>query len=140
MKRNALPLAMVFALAACAERGPLPTPWDRLAPGGRANVLSVGEGPLVDGACTRDLDKPVETNFTFTADSGSVATLDVTDNGVLGLNGTLTLNGEVVVSHPMLGDGDPVDVAVPVTLLAENHLVCRLEGKPGSGLAFQVTP
>ena len=138
MRHYALGFATIFALGACAEQGTLTAPAKGLTPGGRSKVVSVGGGALAEGVCTRSTGQPIEVIFPFSGAPGS-ATLGVTDNGVLGLNGTITLNGGVVVTHPILGGNAPVDLSVPVTLLSENVLVCKLEGKPGSGLAFQVT-
>ena len=33
-----------------------------------------------------------------------------------------------------------VNISVPLTLAAQNTLVCKLEGKPGSGVSLSVTP
>ena len=138
MNRHALSLVMVLALSACAGRSARTVSGNVLAPRGRAPAVATGDRPLADGACTATADKSALVNYTFAADSGSVGMLDVTDNGVTGADATITLNGEVVVSPPMLSDREPV--AVPVNLLGENVLVCRIEGTSGSGLAFQVTP
>ena len=135
MRHYLLGLATILALGACAERGTLTAPTETLTADGRLNAVG---GPVVQGQCTRSTGQPIEVSFPFSGAPGS-ATLGVTDNGELGLNGTITLNGEVVVTHPMLGGNGPVALSVPVTLLADNVLVCKLEGKPGSGLAFQVT-
>jgi hypothetical protein len=140
MKPNALALASFLVIGACADQRAVTAPAARLTPGGRLNVGGPG-GSLISESCTRTTGTPVEVTFTFTGTPGSSDSLRVVDNGELGLNGTITLNGEAVVTHPMLGGNGPVNLAVPVTLLpgVENVVICKLEGKPGSGLAFQVT-
>ena len=137
MKPNLLALASILVLGACADNGAVTSPATRLTPGGRVNV--VGGGPLLTGDCTRSTSTPVAVTFTFSGTPGISDTLRVADNGELGLNGTITLNGQVVVGHPDLGGNGSVSLAVPVTLLPDNVLVCKLEGKPGSGLSFQIT-
>jgi hypothetical protein len=136
MKRVALSLAVLLLATACADQRTPTTPGTSLVPNGRLNAS--GGGPLASGDCTRSTGKPVEVSFTFGATDGGSAMLTVTDNGVQGLNGTITLNGVEVVTHPMLGGNGPVNLSVPVTTAASNVLVCKLEGKPGSGLSFQV--
>jgi hypothetical protein len=135
MKRVALTLATLLFATACADQRTPTAPGTSLVPQGRLNAS--GGGPLKSGDCTRDKGKPVELSFTFLAGISS-ATLTVTDNGVQGLNGTITLNGVEVVTHSMLGGNGAVNLSVPVTTAASNVLVCKLEGKPGSGLSFVV--
>jgi hypothetical protein len=139
MKPNLLALASILVLGACADNGAVTSPATRLTPGGRLNAVGVGGGTLTSGDCLRTTGKPVEVSFLFSGTPGSSDTLRVADNGELGLNGTITLNGQVVVGHPDLGGNGSVSLAVPVTLLPDNVLVCKLEGKPGSGLSFQIT-
>jgi hypothetical protein len=136
MKRATLYLATLVLAAACTDQRAPTSPGGLLVPRGRLNV--VGVGPLASGDCLRSTGKPVEVSFAFSATDGASATLTVTDNGIQGLNGTITLNGEVVVTHPMFGGNASLNLSVPVTLAADNVLVCKLEGKPGSGLSFQV--
>ena len=132
--------AVVLVAIGCADPHTPTAPMLGLVPNQRPNaVVAVGGGPLVQGACTRDKGKPVAASFEFSATDGGAATLQVTDNGVQGLNGTITLNGNEVVTHAMLGGNGPVDLSVKVTTASDNVLVCKLEGKPGSGLTFQVT-
>lgn len=132
--------AVVLVAIGCADPRTPTAPMVGLVPNHRSNaVVAVGGGPLVQGACTRDKGKPVAASFEFSATDGGAAILQVTDNGVQGLNGTITLNGNEVVTHAMLGGNGPVDLSVAVTTASDNVLVCKLEGKPGSGLTFQVT-
>jgi hypothetical protein len=134
MKRVVLSLAVLLLATACADQRTPTAPGTSLVPYGRLNASG---GPLA-GDCTRSSGKPVAVPFRFSA-PGGLATLTVTDNGVQGLNGTITLNGEEVVTHAMLGGNGPVSISKSVTLAAgDNVLVCQLEGKPGSGLSFQV--
>jgi hypothetical protein len=140
MKKIALSAAALLFAAGCSDQG-VTSAGKALGPSGRSNaaavVAAVG-GPLAAGDCLRSTGKPVEISFPFSATAGS-ATLTVTDNGVQGLNGTITLNGVEVVTHPMLGGNGPVSLSIPVTTAAgDNVLVCKLEGKPGSGLSFQL--
>jgi hypothetical protein len=142
MKRVVFSLATLLIAAACTDQRTSPSASHAFGPNGRSNaaaaaVAAVG-GPLASGDCTRSTGKPVEVSFPFSATDGGSATLTVIDNGVQGLNGTITLNGVEVVTHPMLGGNGPVSLSIPVTTAADNVLVCKLEGKPGSGLSFQV--
>ena len=140
-KRITIPGLAVVVASACSE--PTAPARDvsqaRLSPNDpRSSVLvsvTAGHGPF---DCVRDRGAPDSASFTFAATPGQAATLLVIDNGVQGLNGTIELNGETVVSHPMFGGNGPVNLAVPVTLAASNTLVCKLEGKPGSGLRMTV--
>jgi hypothetical protein len=138
MHRAVLSLATLLLATACADQRSATAPDRSLVPRGPSNVITVGGGPLAKGDCLRSTGKPVEVSFSFNASDGASATLTVTDNGIQGLNGTITLNGEEVVTHPMLGGNDPVNLSIPITLAASNVLVCKLEGKPGSGLSFEV--
>jgi hypothetical protein len=139
MHRAVLSLATLLLATACADQRSATAPDRPLVPRGPSSVIiTVVGGPLAKGDCLRSTGKPVEVSFPFSATDGASATLTVTDNGVQGLNGTITLNGEEVVTHPMLGGNDPVHLAIPVTLASSNVLVCKLEGKPGSGLSFEV--
>ena len=127
-------VAAVLVVAACSE----PTASPAVSAAAKsANLIVVGGGfGPVD--CVRGTGKPQSVTFNFSGADGQAAVLHLTDNGVQGLNGTIELNGEVVVTHPMLGGTDPLDLSVPVTLAAANTLVCKLEGKPGSGLTMSV--
>jgi hypothetical protein len=136
MRRVVLSLVTVLLATACADQRAPTAPGGSLMPQGRMNAI--GGGALASGDCTRSTGKPVAVSFTFPATDGGSATLTVTDNGMQGLNGTITLNGVEVVTHPMLGGNGAVNLSVPVTTAAANVLVCKLEGKPGSGLSFQV--
>jgi|ERR1039458_10743398 hypothetical protein len=132
--------AVVLVAVGCAEPHTPTAPVTPLAPNSRLHAAVVsGGGSLIQGVCTRNTGKPVAASFEFSGADGGTATLQVTDNGVQGLNGTITLNGNEVVTHAMLGGNGPVNLSVSVTTAADNILVCELEGKPGSGLAFQVT-
>ncbi|MFI5312324.1 MAG: hypothetical protein ACHQQ3_13885, partial [Gemmatimonadales bacterium] len=101
-----------------------------------------GGGTLFQGACLRDAGKPDVFTFTFLGAGleGTTYTLEVEDNGVQGLNGTIDFNGTTVVTHPMLGGNAPVDLLIPVTIATDNSIVCKLEGKPGSGVSIFVNP
>jgi hypothetical protein len=136
MRRFTLTLATFLFATACADQRTPTAPGTSLVPQGRLNAS--GGGSLASGDCTRDRGKPVAVSFSFKATDGGSATLTVTDNGVQGLNGTITLNGVEVVTHPMLGGNGAVNLSVPVTTATNNVLVCTLEGKPGSGLLFVV--
>jgi hypothetical protein len=136
MHRAVLSLVTLLLAAACADQRSATAPDRSLVPRDRSNAIQIP--PLASGDCTRSTGKPVEVSFLFAATDGGSATLTVTDNGVQGLNGTITLNGDEVVTHPMLGGNDPVNLSIPVTTAASNVLVCKLEGKPGSGLKFEV--
>ncbi|HLA91525.1 MAG TPA: hypothetical protein VJL28_13945 [Gemmatimonadaceae bacterium] len=140
MKYLMLPLAAALVIAACSEpttpvaaarRGPNPN-----AP--RLNVVGpAGFGPV---DCLRETGKPVGVEWPFEAVAGP-ASLVVTGNGELGINGTIDLNGVTVVTHPMVGGNAPLSLTVPVTLVdGTNTLVCTLEGKPGSGVTLTVVP
>jgi hypothetical protein len=142
MKRVAFSLATVLLAAACADQRSPIAPARSLAPRGPSNAIGVGGGPLATGNCIRSTGIPYDYSAPpLPVPSGTAATLTVTDNGVLGLNGTITLNGVEVVSHPMLYGNQPVNLSVPITLslTTSNVLVCELEGKPGSGLSWTVT-
>src|ERR1019366_6284128 len=119
MKRVALTLATLLLATACADQRTPTAPGTSLVPQGRLNVVS--GGLPYSGDCTRDKGKPVAVSFTFPAGVSS-ATLTVTDNGVQGLNGTITLNGVEVVTHAMLGGNGAVNLSVPVTTTAVNVL------------------
>ena len=143
MKRAASALLAVFVIAAaCSEPT---TPVASAIRGGlnpntpRSNAEGGPTAIFGPEQCLRETGKPVPEPFPFSASVGA-ATLVVTDNGVLGLNGTIELNGKTVVYHPNVGGNDPLNLSVPVTLIeGSNTLVCKLEGKPGSGLTMTVT-
>lgn len=140
MRRVAFSLATLMLAAACADQRSPVAPASSLA--SRAPSTTRGTPPppkLPSGVCTRRKGPPIDHSFSFTATAGTAATLHVKDNGELGLNGTITLNGEEVVTHPMFYGNSPVNLSVPITLAKSNVLVCELEGKPGSGLSWTVT-
>jgi hypothetical protein len=137
MKRAMLYLATVALVAACGDQRAPTSPGGSLVPRDRSSVVFVGGGPLASGTCARGSGKPVEVSVPFSATAGVSATLTVT-GGAQRLTGNITLNGVEVVSHLALGGTPPVSLSVPVTLAADNVLVCTLEGRSGAALSFQV--
>jgi hypothetical protein len=141
MKRLLLSLGLVLVAVGCRDSGAPPTgptPSGFIKAGKLANQGD--DGTLFEGVCVRAKGKPVAQSFTFSGAGfeENTFTLEVEDNGVQGLNGTIELNGETVVTHPMLGGNGPVLLQIPVTIATDNTIVCKLEGKPGSGLSFFV--
>ena len=143
MKGRMLALGAVLAVAACRDYGTPPT-----APA-QSGIIQVGRaahqsggGTLFAGQCVRDAGQPDTQVFAFSGAGfeGTTYTLEVEDNGVRGLNGTVDFNGQRVVSHPMLGGNGPVQLLIPVTIATDNTIVCTLEGKPGSGMSIFVNP
>ncbi|HLA91526.1 MAG TPA: hypothetical protein VJL28_13950 [Gemmatimonadaceae bacterium] len=136
-------LAAVVVAAACTEPTTPVAKATRVGPNPNAPrlaALPIGPLPFGPVACLRAKGKPVAESFPFPWSDGVPATLIVTDNGVKGLNGTIELNGVTVVTHPMLGGNAPVALSVLIAPTADNTLVCKLEGKPGSGLTMTVVP
>src|SRR5580692_8214036 len=131
MRSFKIAVAVVLVAIGCADPHTPTAPMAGPAPNQRSDIVIIGGGPLAQGACTRSTGQPVATSFEFTAVAGGTATLQVADNGVQGLNGTITLNGNEVVTHAMLGGNGPVNLSVTVTTASNNVLVCQLEGKPG---------
>jgi hypothetical protein len=143
MKRQLLALSVVLAGAACRESvaplaGPVQSGFTVVHP--LAN--QGGTGTLFEGLCVRETGKPEEKVFTFSGAGfeGSTYTLEVEDNGQLGLNGTIDFNGQRVFTHPMFGGNAPLQLLAPVTVATSNTIVCKLEGKPGSGVQIFVNP
>mgnify|MGYP001232305795 CR=1 FL=1 len=138
-RRTIFAILAVSGAIACSDQSTIAT---GLNPNGLkpSRAVGVGGGTIFGPAeCLRTTGKPFEVPFTFAGQDGGAATLTVIDNGVLGLNGTIELNGVIVVNHPAVGGNEPLNLTVPITTAASNTLVCKLEGKPGSGLTLSVT-
>lgn len=143
MKRQLLALSVVLAGVACRDAGAPPTaPAQRGFTVARRVANQGGPGSLFEGLCVRETGKPEEKIFTFSGAGfeGSTYTLEVEDNGELGLNGTIDFNGQRVFNHPMFGGNGPMQLLAPVTIQTDNTIVCMLEGKPGSGVNIFVNP
>ncbi|MFI5310522.1 MAG: hypothetical protein ACHQQ3_04780, partial [Gemmatimonadales bacterium] len=103
MKRILLSLGVVLVATACHDSasptGPTNSGFSKVG----TLAHQAGGGTLFQGACLRDAGKPDVFTFTFSGAGleGTTYTLEVEDNGVQGLNGTIDFNGTTVVTHPM---------------------------------------
>jgi hypothetical protein len=140
MMRTILAVVAALGVLACSDASGTATGPAAESPHVSKFVIVGGGGGAIFGpqACLRTTGKPNSETFAFTGADGGSAHLVITDNGVQGLNGTITLNGVDVVTHSMFGGNAPVNDTIAITTAASNTIVCTLEGKPGSGLTMTV--
>jgi ZU5 domain len=81
---------------------------------------------------------PFTQKATFNADPAADYVIDMDDKGSEGADGSVTLNDQVVLAPRTAADVGPRHVRVGVSLRAQNTLLVRLTGKPGSKLVLQV--
>ena len=140
--------ARLFALittgllaAACAlPSDPVP---DRSVGPIAAELVAAGEGDcatcvLGPLTLTRANASPRTERFTFTADPAADYIIDIDDLGSQGADGSVILNGQVLMGPRLVGETGPRHIRTAITLAAENILDARLSGKPGSSLRVEV--
>ena len=104
---------------------------------GVASLTSSGDvvGPLT---YVRSTGKPVDQTSTFAADPGARYLIDINDDSTQGADGSVTLNGQVLLAPRTSSDSGARHIQVSIALLAENTLSVRLTGKPGSRLTISI--
>ena len=87
---------VLFALAACAGTdGPTAT----VRPGStHADVAALCTGCAFDETFTRTNGPPTEFSRTFSADAGSMYTIDIDDLASQGADGLVTLDGRILLN------------------------------------------
>lgn len=86
----------------------------------------------------RSIFAPTTEKAAFGADPAADYVIDMDDMGSEGADGSVILNDQVLLAPRTAADVGPRHVRRAVLLLAQNALVVRLTGKPGSKLVVQV--
>lgn len=143
-KHLGLTLLASLAAASCAEdatsvsRRPFAEATSRP---GRAQAFVVAVCP----ACvfgprlyTRGAGAPFVERSTILGDPAADYIIDIDDGGSQGADGSVMLNGEVVLAPRTSGDVRPRHVRRAVALRQQNVLEARLTGRPGSTLTISI--
>lgn len=130
----------VVLLAASCEGG-FPTANRPVVTGGVTRVLAAEDCP----ACAfgprhylRRAGIPQTEISSFSADPQADYIIDVDDHGSLGADGSVILNGEVVLGLRTAQETGPRHVRRAITLAASNQLEVRLTGKLGSTMRVAI--
>lgn len=130
----------VLALIACTDDALAPKPL-RLAASSAALSTTTGDCPAcVFGPRTyvRRKAAPVTEVVTFSGDPAADYVIDIEDQGSKGADGSVVLNGAVLLAPRSDSEDGPRHVQLSVSLMEGNLLEVRLTGKPGSKLVVQV--
>ena len=141
LKRRLILVAAAAFVASCAE----PTAFQRdgRAPQFRSGTLLPPASPscigcVVEHTFVRGTGTPRTETITFAGDPTADYIIDIDDNGTQGANATVTLNGiQVVPLDPVVGRAR-FHLRQAIQVKANNALVVRLTGKPGSTLVISV--
>lgn len=87
---------------------------------------------------TRQTGKPVEVISSFSADPSGSYALELNDLGSQGADGSVTINGQVVLDYRTPGELGPRSVSTSIALLPSNEIKVRLTGRAGSVLFAQI--
>ena len=87
---------------------------------------------------TRSTGTPRTASATFAGDPAADYVIDIDDMASQGADGSVVLNGEVLLAARTASDDGPRHVHQPITLRGQNSLDVRLTGKPGSVLNVQI--
>ena len=95
-------------------------------------------GCVVNQTFVRGNGTPLTETITFEGDPGADYIIDIDDLGSQGADGSVTLNGQVLVAPRLEDELGPRHLRVAVTLADRNNLRVRLTGRPGSELQVQL--
>ena len=87
---------------------------------------------------TRSTSTPRTETSVFAADPEADYLIDIDDLASQGADGSVTLNGAVVLAPRAAGEEGPRHLRRPIALHPQNTLAVRLTGKPRSRLVVQI--
>ena len=139
-----VPLLTILAAACLSEHstGPALGPVDPEADVTHAGPVQASSGcpacVLGPRVYTRSNAEPVTETATFPGDPQASYLIDIDDGGSQGADGSVILNGEVLLALRTATDVGPRHVRRTITLQAQNEIKVRLTGKPGSQLTVYI--
>ncbi len=136
-------IAMLAVVASCGGDPTVAPPstkhgWMASVPIGLASQEACGGCTFGPRVYVRVGGKPTTEIHGFAADPEADYMIDIDDDGSQGADGSVVLNGEVLLSPRAGTDDASRHVRRPVVLAVDNTLEVRLTGKPGSHLRISI--